>query len=271
MTAEIITATRTITTGDFGPVQVTYTERGDGRPYLILHGGAGPRSVGGFADLLAAAGPGRVIVPVHPGFDGTPRPESLSSVRGLASLYAGLLDELGLTDVTVIGNSVGGWIAAEIALLGSPRVSGVVLANAVGLQIDAYPIADFFSLTLDQVTELSYYQPDRFRVDLASVPDAQKAIMAANRGALQVYGGTAMGDPGLLSRLPGVSVPVLVVWGAADRIVPPEHGRAYAAALPDAELRLITTAGHMPQLETPDQLLELVRDFNRKHAHGTTA
>jgi pimeloyl-ACP methyl ester carboxylesterase len=270
MTAEIITATQAVST-DAGPVDVTYTERGDGRPYLILHGGAGPRSVGGFADLLAESGPGRVIVPVHPGFDGTPRPDSLSSVRGLASLYVGLLDELGLTDVTVIGNSIGGWIAAEVALLGSARVSGLVLANAAGLQIDAHPIVDFFALTLDQVTELSYYNPDKFRVDLSAVPDAQKAVIAANRAALAVYGGTTMSDPTLLGRMPGVSVPALVVWGAADGVVPPEHGRAYADAMPDAELRVITTAGHMPQLETPDEFLELVREFTAEHARGATA
>jgi pimeloyl-ACP methyl ester carboxylesterase len=270
MTAEIITATQSVRT-DVGPVDVTYTERGDGRAYLILHGGAGPRSVGGFADLLAESGPGRVFVPVHPGFDGTPRPDALGSVRGLASLYVGLLDELGLTDVTVIGNSIGGWIAAEIALLGSPRVSGVVLANAAGLQIDAHPIVDFFALTLDQVTELSYYNPDKFRVDLSTVPDAQKAVIAANRAALAVYGGTTMADPTLLRRMPGVGVPALVVWGAADGVVPPEHGRAYADAMPDAELRVITTAGHMPQLETPDEFLDLVREFTAEHARGATA
>ena len=89
----------------------------------------------GFADLLAAQEPARVIVPVHPGFGGTPRPEGLDSIRLLGRVYTGLLDELGLTGVTVVGNSIGGWIAAEIALAGSPRVSGVVLVDAAGLVI----------------------------------------------------------------------------------------------------------------------------------------
>lgn len=99
-----------------------------------------------------------------------------------------MLDDLGLTGVTIIGNSVGGWIAAEIALLGSPRISGVVLIDAAGLEIADHPIAGFFPLTTDQVTDLSY-RPAAFRLGLDHLPDRQRAMMAANRIALQVYAG----------------------------------------------------------------------------------
>ena len=135
------TATYTVTADAIGPVPVTVTERGEGRPFLLLHGGAGPQSVDGFATLLASSGPARVLTPLHPGFGGSPRPESLDSMPGLARLYVQLLADLGLTGVTVIGNSIGGWIAAEIALLNSPRTSGVILVDAAGLKIDAHPNA----------------------------------------------------------------------------------------------------------------------------------
>jgi pimeloyl-ACP methyl ester carboxylesterase len=256
----------TVTVEGIGPVPVTVTERGGGRPFLLLHGGAGPQSVDGFADLLAAQG--RVIVPVHPGFGGTPRPEGLDSIRLLGRVYTRLLDELGLTGVTVVGNSIGGWIAAEIALLGSPRVSGVVLVDAAGLAIEDYPAPDFFSLSMDQVAELSYYRPDAFRLDLDHMPEAAKALMAGNRAALAVYGGPTMADPGLLDRLPDITVPVLAVWGEADRMIPVEHGRAYAKAIPGARFLLIAEAGHLPQLETPDRLLAAVRDFAETTAPG---
>src|ERR1700761_7852416 len=101
-------------------MRVDSYEAGTGRPVLLLHGGAGPQSVTGFADLLAQRAPAHVIAPTHPGFGGTPRPESLDSIRGLAELYVGMLADLDLTDVTVIGNSIGGWITAEMALLDSP-------------------------------------------------------------------------------------------------------------------------------------------------------
>src|ERR1700733_13210105 len=85
-----------------GPVPVTCTESGGGRAVLLLYGGAGPFSVAGFAPLMGAAGY-RIIVPVHPGFDGTPRPAELSTITGLGAVYASLLRELNLTDVCVIG------------------------------------------------------------------------------------------------------------------------------------------------------------------------
>ena len=259
--------THTLTVDGIGAVPVTVTERGEGRPVLLLHGGAGPQSVDGFAELLSAVS-ARVLTPLHPGFGGTPRPDGLDDMAGLARVYVQLLEDLDLTGVTVIGNSIGGWIAAEIALLDSPRVEDVVLVDAAGLQIDAHPIADFFSLPLDQIADFSYYNPDAFRIDVASMPDAQKAIMAGNRAALQVYGGTAMADPSLLGRLPGITAPVLVVWGEADRIVPLEHGHAYAEAIPGARFVLVEKAGHLPQLETPARLLEVVQEFAGRSVAG---
>ena len=261
MTTAARTTTLDVTVDGIGPVPVTVTEHGAGRPFLLLHGGAGPQSVDGFAGLLASEEPARVLVPTHPGFGGTPRPDGLDSIGSLARLYTRMLDELGLTGVTVVGNSIGGWIAAEIAVLGSPRVSGVVLVDAAGLELADSPIADFFSLTMDQVADLSYYRPDAFRLDLDHMPEQQKAMMAANRAALSVYAGRAMADPGLLDRLASVTVPVLVIWGEADRIIPVEHGRAYAKAIPNARFLLLPESGHLPQLEAPDRLLAAVRDF----------
>lgn len=258
------TATAQFDVPGIGPVPVTYTESGTGQPVLLLHGGAGPVSVAGFATLMSAANY-RVIVPAHPGFDGTARPAELSSIAGIAAVYGVLLRELDLTDVCVIGNSIGGWIAAELALAESVaadcRVSSVVLVDAAGLQLDTASVPDFFSLTLDQVAELSYFNPDRFRINPAALPPERAAAMASNRAALLEYAGTAMADPGLRGRLPTIATPVLVVWGAADRMIPVEHGEAYAHSIPGAQFRLIGHAGHLPQLETPDELLAVVRGF----------
>jgi pimeloyl-ACP methyl ester carboxylesterase len=255
-----VTSTTTqlnVTLDGIGPVPVSLAEHGAGHPLLLLHGGAGPQSVDG----LAGAGPARVLVPTHPGFGGTPRPAALDSIAALARLYVRMIEDLGLEDVSVVGNSIGGWIAAEIALLASPRVSGVVLIDAAGLKISDHPAADFFSLTMGQVADLSFYRPDAFRIDVDQLPDQQKAMMAANRAALQTYAGQAMADPGLLGRLPAVTVPVLVIWGEADRMIPVEHGEAYARAIPGARFLLLARAGHLPQLEAPDRLLPAIRDF----------
>ena len=271
MPAGIIAATSHVTVEGIGAVDVTVSERGAGHPVLLLHGGGGPLTVTAWADRLAETRRARVLTPVHPGFNGTPRPDGLDSVSALARLYQALLAELALDDVTVVGNSIGGWIAAEMAVLGSHRVSSYVLVDAVGIEVPGHPVVDFFRLTPAEVAQRSYYDPATFGVDPAQLPPEAQAAMAGNRAALLVYGGTAMTDPTLAGRLGGVAAPVLVVWGEADRIGDPDFGRAYAAAIPGGQFRLIERAGHMPQLETPDALIDAVWSFADSHAAGKPA
>jgi pimeloyl-ACP methyl ester carboxylesterase len=247
--------------GPAAAVEVTVDEVGTGRPFLLLHGGAGPISVLPFASYLAENRPARAIVPTHPGFNGTPRPDDVADARALADLYVALLDRLDLHEVTVVGNSIGGWIAAEMALLASPRVTRVVIVNGCGIVVPGHPIADFFALTLDELTERSYHDPSRFRIDPASLSDERKAALAANRQAIALYGGRDMSDPTLAARLVAVAVPVLVLWGQSDRIADPEYGRAFAAAIPGATYVPLADSGHLPQLETPDRALGPIWDF----------
>jgi pimeloyl-ACP methyl ester carboxylesterase len=272
MTTTATTTTRTLNVPDIGSVELTVEERGEGQPFLVLHGGAGPQSVGAFAQLLADQGDNRVLTPTHPGFGGTPRPDALDSVAGLAALYGGLLDDLGIQDVTAIGNSVGGWIAAEIALLHSRRVSRIVLLDAVGIEVAGHPVTDVSGLPLPEIQALSFHDPTPFRVDPAAVPDAQKAIMAANGAALAVYAGSpGMADPTLLGRLGDIAIPTLVLWGESDRIVEPAYGQAYAAAIHQARFEVLPATGHMPQMETPDLVWQSVRGWGGDHDGSHTA
>ena len=240
---------------------LTVTERGEGRPVLLLHGGGGIRTVASWADQFAAAEPVRVLTPVHPGFDATTRPAGLDSIAALAALYVALLDSLDLTGVTVVGNSIGGWIAAEMALLHSPRVSGYVLVDAVGIEVPGHPVADFFALTPAELAARSYHDPATYGIDPAALPPQVRAALAGNRVALEAYAGRTMTDPSLAGRLGAVRAPVLVVWGEADRIADPDHGRALAAAIPGAEFTLLPSTGHLPQIETPDALSKVVGAF----------
>jgi pimeloyl-ACP methyl ester carboxylesterase len=251
--------TRTISLAAGGAtVDLSVSEQGAGRPYLLLHGGGGPATMAAFAELLARSNQARVIVPTHPGFGGSARPDSLTTVRGLAGLYTQLLAELDLTDVVVIGNSMGGWIAAEMAADHGGRVGAVVIVNGVGIEVPGHPVADFFSLTPREIAERSYHDPDRFGIDPSKLPEEALQVMAGNRAALTLYAGTAMRDETLAPRLGSVKVPALVVWGADDRIVDLEYGRAFAAAIPGAEFEVLTEAGHLPQIESPERLLEAV-------------
>ena len=115
------------------------------------------------------------------------------------------------------------------------------------------------------ITERGAGRPDSFRIDPSAMPAEQQAVMAGNRTTLAVYGGASMSDPGLAPRLPGIAVPALVLWGDSDQIAGPGYGRAYAAAIPGARFQLLPDTGHVPQIETPGQLLRAIWDFADPH------
>jgi pimeloyl-ACP methyl ester carboxylesterase len=241
--------TRTVSLPD--DVAVALAEAGTGRTALILHGGGGPVTVQPIAAHLS--GTMHVVVPTHPGWDGTSRPGWLTSIGDLAKAYLELLRAEGRRDVLIIGSSIGGWIGGEMAVRDDGNlVGGLVLIDAVGLQVEGQPIRDFFALDARGVAEYSFHDADRFYVDPATVPAEQAAQRAANMATMRIFAGDPyMHDPELLGRLPQVKAPVLVLWGDSDRIVTPEYGRAFAEAFPDAQFKVIAEAGHLPQLEQP--------------------
>lgn len=215
-------------------------ERGWGRPVLILHGAAGPQSVAGLAEALAQQA--HVIVPTHPGFANEPRPEWCKSAEDLAFTYLDLLERLDLRDVTVIGLSFGGWISSELAASNSTRLSGLILIDAIGIQVAEHPINVPRPLLSDQ-----------------PVPSDGRP---AGPQALRAYiGPNGLSDPKLRRRLEHVNIPALCVWGENDAIVAPDYGRAYAQAFPNARFELIPEAGHLPQIEQPEHLFSVVKTF----------
>ncbi|MER7973791.1 alpha/beta hydrolase [Streptomyces sp. NPDC096080] len=231
-------------------------------PVLLLHGGAGPRTMSGLAAALC--GHTLAVAPTHPGFDSTPRPDWCDSVADLATVYLDLLDELDLTGVLVVGNSVGGWIAAEMALRDTRgRVGALTLLNAVGVHAErpADQVVDPRTLPPAEMTRLSFADP-AFRPDFAAFTDEQCAVAAADQRTLAVYGGPAFShDPELRGRLHRVTVPVLVLWGEEDGIATTAYGRGYADAFPDARFVAVPGAAHFPQIERPVETVHAIAGF----------
>jgi pimeloyl-ACP methyl ester carboxylesterase len=217
---------------------------GNGPIYLLLHGGAGPQSMQGLAEALSVNG--RVLLPTHPGFAGQPRPDWFHRPQDLVLAYLALLDELDAQKVMIVGNSFGGWLAAEMALRRSDRIAAIALLNAVGIDTGSVEktIADPARFSPGEVAAMAFHNPAQYALTPAS-PEAA-AAMAANQKALRVYAGsTFMHDPTLHDRLALMSVPAKVIWGESDRIVDVDYGRRFADAMPGAEFITIAQAGHL--------------------------
>src|ERR1700744_5110019 len=123
---------RTMNGCDADDLGVTVDEQGDGRPLLLLHGGGGPPSMGALPSALSEGF--AVMAPVHPGFAGTPRPGWYTGIDDIAPTSLQVLERRDLRQVLVVGSSIGGWIAAEMAVRDHERISGTVLLNAVGIE-----------------------------------------------------------------------------------------------------------------------------------------
>jgi pimeloyl-ACP methyl ester carboxylesterase len=239
---------------------VRMEQRGSGPPVLLLHGGGGPASVAAFANELSRQY--HVIVPTHPGFASTARLPSQASIKDLARIYVALVEQSDLQDAIVIGCSIGGWIAAEMAVCKPAGVRGFVLVDAVGITVPGQAVLDVFAVQPGDLPSFSYHAPDKFRIDPAAMTEEQMAAMRSNFAALAIYGGSRnMQDPDLRERLALVQTPALIVWGESDRVVPPPYGKAYAAAFPRGRFEVISACGHLPQIEQPQRLLQLVEGF----------
>ncbi|MCF3134744.1 alpha/beta fold hydrolase [Streptomyces olivochromogenes] len=259
-TSTSATCTVTIATGMSIAIQ-EFGDNTEGSAVLYLHGGAGPRTMAGIATALSEHVHG--LVPTHPGFDGTARPEGFDTIADLAEAYLDLLDELGLNGVMVMGNSIGGWIAAEMALRDTcGRIGALVMLNAVGIRAKgAEQVLDVRRMAPGEISKLSFAN-EAFRPDFSSFTDEQRAGMAANQKALATYAGEAFThDPKLRRRLHRITVPALVVWGEQDGIAPTGYGRDWAAALPSGHFAPIGDAGHFPHIEQMGATLGAISNF----------
>ena len=246
-------------------IRVETIDRGSGRPLLFLHPGIGIEPTAPVLDLLAQKA--RLIAPTHPGFGRSDLPKWMNSIDDLAYFYLDLLDSLDLREVILVGVSFGGWIAAEIAVKSTERISHLVLGNPVGIKVgdrETRDIVDIFAITEDKIDELAFFDPQVGKRDYKSLPDADVLAAARNREATGRFAWSPyMHDPKLKGRLHRVRIPALVLWGAADRIASEHYGRAYCAALPRGQFELIERAGHYPYLEQPAEFARRVHAFTK--------
>ena len=250
---------------DIDEVSLEVSISGEGPPLLFLHGGDyfGQNRV--FLDGLAQRW--RVFAPRHPGFGNSTRPDGFRSVHDLAYLYLDLLDRQRLDDVVVVGSSFGGWVALEMSIRSLERIRRLVLIDALGLKFagrEEREIADIYALPADELLRRTFFDPGRAAPDYSKLDDAEATSIARDRAATALYGWRPyMHDPGLRRWLHRVRVPALLIWGDSDGIVTPDYGAKLCRALPTARLEIIPEAGHYPQIERAEAVVDAIERFAR--------
>ncbi len=250
------------------PVQLL--RGGSGSPLLYLHSAGGEVVWLPFHELLARDF--QVLAPAHPGFALSEGLDRIDSMEDLVIHYLDLLDLLGLAQVDVVGLSLGGWLAAELATRNPERLRRMVLADAAGLYVPGCD--DGFELFQDplvtpgfarQLRERCFYNPTS-EVALNFIPDVipfdrllfhYRARQAAARVAWNPY----FYNPKLRGRLYRVKCPTLVLWGDSDRLLPLDFARAYHEAIGGSQLKVIERCGHLPPLERPEEFTSAVKEF----------
>jgi pimeloyl-ACP methyl ester carboxylesterase len=242
---------------------VEMLDLGSGCPMLFLNAGIGTDP--GTSALNRLAEGLRVIAPSHPGFGSSERPPWITTVDDLSYFYLDLLDELDLNQVILVGVSFGAWVAAQIAVKCTTRLSHLVMADAVGIKVgdrETRDIADVFAMSEDEFNAAAFANPSVGAKNYKSMSEADLLATARNREALARFAWSPyMHDPKLRHRLHRIGVPTLFLWGTQDQIVSADYGRRYCAAVPGARFELIDQAGHLPHIEQPEAFAERIFDF----------
>jgi pimeloyl-ACP methyl ester carboxylesterase len=241
-------------------VKLHLARAGSGRPVLVLHHDIGSPDRLDFYDALASRF--AVLVPHHPGYGKSERPQWLRSVRDVAVMYQWLLGDLGIERPSVVGLGFGGWIAAEMATMAPQALHRLVLVGAMGLKPPEGDIFDQAIVSYLDYARAGFHDQAAFARVYGDVTTDQLVDWDICREmCFRIAWKPYMYSQTLPHLLGGVKVPALVVWGEDDKIVPRSAGELYAAALPQARFEIVPASGHCVEMEMPEALARLTGSF----------
>lgn len=246
-----------------GSMSIEVERCGRGKPLLLLMGEEALERGSPLLDDLQKDH--ELIIPSPPGFGRSDRPDWVTNPDDFAYVYLDLVEKLGLSDATLLGFSLGGWIAAEMATKDESYIKRLVLVDAYGVKLGGpydRDIEDIWLLRSEKVAALKWRDPAKGKQDYSARSDEELTIVARNmesfaRFCWEPY----MHNPKLKHRLHRISAPTLLIWGENDGVTPMRYGEGYAKLIPGARFVSVPEAGHYPHLEQPAAFLRELRAF----------
>jgi pimeloyl-ACP methyl ester carboxylesterase len=240
-------------------------EGGEAEALLYLHSAYGENLWLGFHEALAERF--RVIAPAHPGFAGTEGVEDIDTMEDMVFHYLDLLDHLGLGCVNVVGVSLGGWIAAELATRYPDRIKRLVLAAPAGIWLNEHPMTDMFSLMRrpERLRPVLFHDPASTLAKIIVPEEPPEEMMIESYKAAAATARLAWNPPGhnpkLAGRLGRIKSPVLILWGDDDKLIPTAYAGAWAGLIQSARVELIPNCGHLLMFEGEKEFVAAVAAF----------
>lgn len=248
-----------------GAVRIQLRRGGRGKPLLVLHGELGVPGWLRAYSLLAERF--NVYVPSLPGFGQSARPDWIVSVRDLAAWVTWCVRDLKLAEpLPVIGFSLGGWVAAEIATMNASIFSKMILVGAAGLQPDSGHVWDYFMHSNAEAVAQGLSEPTKV-AEYAQyygptwTPETEARAEQNREMAARLIWKPYMRSHTLPALLGGVTTPTLVVWGRDDRIIPLNVCHRYVRTIPGAVAAILDGGGHLVEMEQPEAFARVVLDF----------
>jgi len=250
---------------DVAGTQLQLLKGGSGEPLLVLHGAGGNPGWLPYHQELAKRY--TVYAPSHPGYGQSGRPAWISTMNDMAHFYRQCIETLDLIPVRLMGFSMGGWLAAELAAMCPTYLKSLVLVDAAGIKPEVGEIAEILMVSQDVVKKLRFYDPTQVpnydtMVNRQLTPDEEATLWRNREMTSRLCWKPYFHNPKLTAYLRGVQVPTLIVWGKEDAIVPLNCGELYQRVLANSTLQVIDRCGHSPALEKPQEFLRAVLDFS---------
>ena len=245
-------------------MKIEVERMGAGNPLLVLlsEEAAYERTSPFIAELAKTH---ELVMPMAPGFGNSDRPDWIGSPDDISYIFLDVVEKLGLKNIPVLGLSLGGWIAAEMAVKDDSFISKLALVNPFGVKIGGpfdRDIQDIWTLHPSKVAALKYHDVEFGKRDYSNTPEADITIVARNLESFARFcWDPYMHNPKLRQRLHRVTAKTLFVWGANDGVITPDYGRAYAGLVTNARFETIADAGHYPHIEQPDAFHKIVAPF----------
>jgi pimeloyl-ACP methyl ester carboxylesterase len=249
--------------GKFSLEMQTYGSAGE--PLLFLHGAGGLMPVEPFLEELGRDF--KVYAPHLPGYGDSTGNEHLDDIVDVALFYHQLMDELGIPAANLVGHSMGGMFAAEIAALDAHRANKLVLVSPAGFWLDDCPIPDLFAAQLTELAPLLFHDPNSTAARLmTAIPEDFKALETmyverVKRLSMASKFLWPLPDRGLKKRAYRIAATTLLVWGESDRLIPPAYAKEFQSRIKNSRLAMIPQAGHMVMYEQQSAFVKTVREF----------